>query len=101
VDTIKPARISFDPAKNEANIRERGLPFSLVEDEFEWSSALIGEDTRRNYGEKRYEALGYVGRRLHIVVYADAADSIRVISFRKANKREVKKYGKATQPRTD
>jgi len=39
VDTIKPAEITFDPAKNAANIRERGLPFSLVKDEFDWSGA--------------------------------------------------------------
>jgi uncharacterized DUF497 family protein len=101
VDTIKPARVSFDPAKNAANIRERGLSFSLVQDEFDWGSALIGEDTRKDYGERRYEALGYVGSRLHVVVYAAAADSVRVISFRKANRREVTRYEKTTQPRTD
>jgi hypothetical protein len=101
VDTIKPAEIIFDPAKNDANVRERGLPFSLVRDEFDWATALIGEDTRKDYGERRCEALGFVGRRLHVVVYAPAANSVRVISFRKANKREVKKYGKATEPGTD
>ncbi len=101
VDTIKPTEVTFDPAKNEANIRGRGLPFSLVKDEFDWASALIGEDKRRDYGERRYEALGYVGSRLHVVVYAPAANSVRVISFRKANKREVRKYGKATEPGTD
>ena len=101
MDTIKPAEISFDPAKNEANMRERGLPFSLVKDEFDWGTALIGEDTRKDYGERRYEALGYVGQRLHVVVYARVANSVRVISFRKANRRETRKYGKATEPRTD
>lgn len=101
VDTIKPTEITFDPAKNAANIRGRGLPFLLVKDEFDWTTALVGQDMRRDYGEKRYEALGYVGRRLHVVVYAPAANAIRVISFRKANKRETRKYEKATQPRTD
>ncbi len=101
VDTIKSAEITFDPAKNAANVRERGLPFSLVKDEFDWATALIGEDTRKDYGERRYEALGFVGQRLHVVVYAPAANSVRVISFRKANKREMRKYGKATEPRTD
>ena len=101
MDTIKTAEISFDPSKSEANIRERGLPFSLVKDEFDWATALIGEDTRKDYGERRYEALGFVGQRLHVVVYAPAGNSVRVISFRKANKREVKKYGKTTEPGTD
>lgn len=101
VDTIKSTAITFDAAKNAANIRERGLPFSLVKDEFDWSSALIGEDVRRDYGEQRYEALGYVGQRLHVVVFAWAEGAVRVISFRKANKREMRRYGKATQPGTD
>jgi len=101
VATIKPTEISFDPAKSDANVRERGLPFSLVKDEFDWATALIAEDRRKDYGEARYEALGYVGQRLHVVVYAPSGNSVRVISFRKANKREVRKYGKATQSRAD
>lgn len=101
VDTIKPTEILFDPAKSEANLHKRGLPFSLIKDEFDWSTALIGEDTRREYGERRYEALGYVGRRLHVVVYTPVGQAVRVISFRKANQREVRKYGKATQPGVD
>ncbi len=90
MDTIKPTAITFDPAKDAANIRARGLPFSLVKDGFDWSSALIGEDTRRDYGE-----------RLDVVVFAWADDAVRVISFRKANQREMRRYGKATQPGTD
>jgi hypothetical protein len=101
VDTINPSEITFDPAKNDANVRERGLPFSLVKDDFDWATALIGEDARKDYGESRYEALGYVGQRLHVVVFTRAANAVRVISFRKANKREARKYGKATQPGTD
>lgn len=101
MDTIKPTEITFDPAKDEANIRERGLPFSLVKDEFDWGTALVGEDRRKEYGEKRYEALGYVGPRLRVVVYVRIETAVRVISFRKANKREVTRYEKATQPRTD
>ena len=101
MDTIKPTEITFDPAKNEANIRERGLAFALVRDEFDWATALAGEDKRKNYGERRIEAIGYVGRRLHVVVYAPLEIGVRVISFRKANRREVNRYEAATQSRTD
>lgn len=101
VDTIKPTEISFDPAKNEANIRERGLAFSLVQDEFDWATALAGEDARKAYGERRFEAIGYVGARLHVVVYTPLATGVRVISFRKANKREVRRYEAATRSGTD
>ena len=101
MDTIKPAEISFDPAKNEANIRERGLPFSLVKDEFDWSGAQVIEDTRRDYGEPRYRVLGLIGTRLHAVVYTLRASGMHVISLRKANRREEKSYAAKTESRTD
>ena len=41
---------SFDPAKNERNIAERGIPFERAA-EFEWSGAWIMEDSRKDYGE--------------------------------------------------
>ncbi|MGQ0711255.1 MAG: hypothetical protein ACT4NV_16095 [Rhodoferax sp.] len=49
--------ISFDPAKNERNEHERGLPFSLVA-QHDWSDAVIEEDGRKDYGERRYRVLG-------------------------------------------
>ena len=50
-------QVSFDPAKNETNIRHRQLPFTLVE-QFKWATAVIEEDTRNNYGERRFRVLG-------------------------------------------
>lgn len=84
--------ISFDPAKNERNIAERGLPFMQVQ-ELDWSSALVQEDLRRDYGERRFLVLG----RLHAVVFTPRADKVHVISLRKANQREVTHYEKETQ----
>ncbi|HEY8906835.1 MAG TPA: BrnT family toxin [Rhodoferax sp.] len=49
-------RLTYDPAKSQRNEAERGLPFALAED-FDWSSALIAEDTREDYQEKRYRCL--------------------------------------------
>lgn len=101
MDTIKPTEITFDPAKNAANIRERGLPFSLVKDEFDWASAQVVEDRRRDYGEPRYRALGFIGPRLHAVVYTPRAAGMQVISLRKANRREEKGYATKTESGTD
>ena len=86
-------RITFDPSKNERNIRERDLPFELAA-EFEFDAAYIQADSRREYGETRYVALGGVRGRLHVLCFTETADGIRVISFRKANDREVKLYAK-------
>ncbi len=82
----------FDPEKNARNIELRGLPFSLVE-RFDFDAALIVADDRRDYGETRFVALGPIGRRLHVVVYVDTDDGVRVISLRKANARERRRYG--------
>lgn len=86
-------RIRFDPAKNERNVRDRGLSFERAAD-FDFSSALIAVDDRKEYGEVRYVALGMLDARLHVLCFTDAADGIRVISFRKANSREVARYAK-------
>lgn len=89
--------ISFDPAKSERNERERGLPFSLVEQQ-DWSDAMIEEDDRMDYGERRYRVLGYIGNRLYAAVFTPRAGKLHVISLRKANKREVKQYEQQAQP---
>ena len=84
-------RIVFDPAKNAVNIRDRSLAFEKAA-EFDFSTALIVEDVRREYPERRFQALGYIGQRLHMLVFSRIAGGVRVISFRKANKREVARY---------
>lgn len=89
-------RIEFDPAKNEVNIRNRGLSFGLAA-EFDFETAMIVVDARRDYGEIRYRAVGWLGGRLHALVFTRAGDGIRVISFRKANQREVKRYEQETR----
>lgn len=93
-------KITYDPNKNLRNIEERGLSFELAH-YFEWDSAIIVPDTRKNYPEKRFLAAGYLENsdRLHILVFTPIIGGFRVISFRKANKREIKKYensGKTT-----
>jgi uncharacterized protein len=86
-------RITFDPGKNARNIRERDLPFELAA-AFEFETAYIETDSRREYGEARYVALGWLRERLHVLCFTQTDAGIRVISFRKANDREVKRYAK-------
>lgn len=90
--TIIHVKITFDPPKNAANIQNRGLPFQRVE-ELDWASAVIIEDTRHDYGEKRFRAFGYIGERLYAVVFTPRGDAVHVISFRKGNGREKIHYG--------
>jgi uncharacterized protein len=85
-----------DPGKERRNIAERGLSLDLAE-ALDWSSALIWEDRRKDYGERRYCVLGFIGDRLHSVVFTPRDGKPRIISLRKANKREVYRYEKAIQ----
>ncbi len=84
-------KIEFDPAKSKTNARERGLPFDLVE-RIDWNTLLAEDDTRFPYPERRVVGYGFIGKRLHVVCFTPIEGGIRVISFRKANSREVKKY---------
>jgi uncharacterized protein len=87
-------KIEFDPIKSDKNADERQLPFERVVD-FEWSTARVNIDDRFRYPEPRYSAFGFIGRRLHFLCFTPIPDGIRVISFRKANLREVATYEKA------
>jgi uncharacterized DUF497 family protein len=68
-----------------------GAPTAHVE-EFEWDSALVVEDTRGDYGERRFQALGLIMGRLHALVFTPRAGRVHVISLRKANRREAGLY---------
>ena len=91
-------RVHFDPAKNERNVRNRGLSFELAA-EFDFETALVYVDERRDYDETRYVALGLLDGGLHVLCFTEASDGIRVISFRKANSREVSRYAKVESSR--
>ena len=87
--------VTFDPAKDAANVAKHGV--SLTEAAgFEWDSAVVWPDTRRDYGEARMVALGYIGLRIMALVFVDRPPEKpierRIISLRKANSREVKRY---------
>lgn len=84
-------RITFNPAKNDRNIAEHGLSFERVA-ELDWLAAIALEDTRRDYGERRVRVLAPLDGRLHVAVVTYRDDAVHVISFRKANRREVRWY---------
>ena len=86
-------KIEFDRAKSEKNARERGLPFEAAA-EFDWETALYAEDSRFPYPERRFVALGFIDARLHVVCFTPIDGGVRIISFRKANAHEVRRYEK-------
>ena len=83
--------VSYDSNKNKRNIKQRGLNFDRVAD-LDWDNAWIYEDDRNEYNEIRFIAYSMLDKRLHFVCFTETKDGIRIISFRKANSREVKRY---------
>lgn len=81
----------WDDDKRAANLEKHGVDFAAVRD-FEWDTALTAPDRRREYGEPRFVSIGFIGRRLHVLVWTPRGGSFRVVSLRKANAREVKRY---------
>jgi uncharacterized DUF497 family protein len=87
-------KITFDALKDAVNIDKHGL--SLTDSALiEWDTLWEKPDTRHNYGESRQIGYAYIGLRLHCVIYTDREESRRIISLRKANKREINHYAKA------
>lgn len=96
----KTVEITYDQAKNAANVALGRPSFEDVA-RFDFQTALFTVDDRRDYGEIRYRGFGFLGGRLHALVFTETAGGIRVISFRKANKREVKRYEQTCQAPID
>ena len=82
---------TFDPAKHAANAAKHGVVFSAAQD-FEWETALVEVDSRHAYREARLTALGLIGERVHVMVFNLRETSVRIISLRRANSREVRRY---------
>jgi len=88
-------KIEYDNNKSDKNSKERNLSFDDAIN-FEWDTAIYEEDTRKLYPEKRIISMGFLNKRVHVICFTETNEGIRVISFRKANKREVTRYEKET-----
>ena len=86
-------QFEWDEVKSEACFRQRGFDFAYAARAFFDPDRLVHADTRRLYGEDRYQLLGTIEQCLFVVVYTPRKDAMRIISARKANQREVAHYG--------
>lgn len=83
--------ITFDQDKDEINQAKHGVSLALAAD-LEWESAMTWIDERWDYGEARMVGLALAGVRLYCVVFTYRGNDRRIISLRKANEREVRRY---------
>jgi hypothetical protein len=79
--------ITFDPAKRDNTLAERGLDFADAEIVFAGVTLEV-EDTRKNYGETRILCFGLLKDRMVVVGYVQRGADRHVFSMRKANERE-------------
>jgi uncharacterized protein len=84
-------KIEFDSAKDAANQFKHGVPLALAK-ELDWDAAMVWIDERFEYGEVRMIALAPKTETLYYVAFVDRGDVRRMISLRRANRREVKYY---------
>jgi uncharacterized DUF497 family protein len=80
-------KITFDLAKREKTLAERGLDFADAANIFEGVTLEV-EDTRKDYGETRVICYGLLQGRMVVVGYTPRGADRHVFSMRKANERE-------------
>ena len=86
--------IEHDAVKDAENQQKHGLPLQLAELLFH-GSFVEEEDDRQDYGETRFIATGPIAvfaDRVFVVVYTWRGTTRRIISFRKADDRETRRY---------
>jgi uncharacterized protein len=83
--------LTWDDTKREATLQERGIDFADMA-VFDWGRSLTAQDDRQSYPEVRYVSIGHMGNTVVVCVWCYRNDTIRIISLRKANERERKRY---------
>lgn len=90
-------KIVYDHTKEVANQAKHAVSLGMAA-QMEWETLWVYPDTRRDYGEIRFIGFAYIGLRLFCVIFTDRDAETetlrRVISLRKANPREIKRYAK-------
>ncbi len=79
----------WDEVKRQANLAKHGVDFADMV-AFEWDTAVI--DVDEDHAEPRWIAIGLIGALLYSVVFTERGDNIRIISLRKATRREARNY---------
>ena len=82
----------WDDAKSDACFADRGFDFAYAIRAFLDDNRIVGQDRRWDYGEDRYRLVGSIEGRVFVVVYTMRGPVVRVVSARRANRKEVREY---------
>ena len=83
--------VEFDPVKDGLNLAKHGVSLALAR-QLDWDAALVWVDDRFAYDETRMIALAPAKNTLYYVAFVDRGEVRRIISLRRAERREVKHY---------
>ena len=83
----------WDEDKRKANVKKHGVDFAAME-RFDWTSAVFGAPQVVD-NEMRESAIGFIDTDLYMAVYTDRGDATRIITLRRANRKERKAYDEA------
>lgn len=89
---MKDGLFEYDSEKDAANRLKHGLSLEVAR-RIDWNDIKVVPDTRHDYHEPRYQIYGKVLNRLHVLIVTPRGGALRIISLRKANRREVIQYG--------
>jgi uncharacterized DUF497 family protein len=84
-------RVELDPTKDEGNLAKHGVSLAMAS-QLDWDAALVWVDDRFSYDEIRMIALAPAKNALYYVAFVDRGEVRRIISLRRAERREVKHY---------
>ncbi len=85
-------KFEWDENKNKSNLKKQGIDFSDAQKVFNDEDNLIAPDLRKDYGESRWKIIGKVYGVIISVIYTIRNEAIRIISARRASKKERKEY---------
>ena len=84
-------QFEWDENKARSNKAKHGVDFESAR-QFDFDTALYIVDNTVAYGEERWQAIGFIGPRLHTLIFTDRESRIRIISLRKASYAEMKDF---------
>lgn len=84
-------QFEWDENKARSNKTKHGVGFESAQ-QFDFDTALYVVDNAVAYGEDRWQAIGLIGFQLHMLIFTERRDRIRIISLRKATYAEMKVF---------
>jgi uncharacterized protein len=88
--------LTCDPRKDAENLQRHGVSLTFAA-ALDWDTALVWIDDRFDYAELRMIALAHESSTLYYIAFVDRGDERRIISLRRATRREVKHYVQTVQ----